>query len=410
MHLARQWWLTLQRDLQEAGWRTCKLEPCDMTLHLKGKLIGILCYHVDDIMIAGDENSKPYKDALLHVQSMYEWESWEEGSFEMCGVKIEQQVDFSVCLDQCAYSRAIQPIVLSAHRRRHESEKLTEAEHWMVIAKRGELSWLAQQSMICLMAPLPLVDASGEATGRTLSELNTLVRLAHTAAEDKLWYRPLSEVSFVTYADAAWANRRDLTSQCGYICVATEKEILNGSAAPCNPIAWHSKQCPRVARSSGSAETQGAAQGQEEMEYVRLLWYEISHGGVELPQADSLVASGAGGVLVIDAKGVIDAISRSESAALSMADKRSAVEGLALKESLGRTRTLLRWIHSEANVADALTKFDHRACGLLREFLRSPVWVLKYDPTFTSSKKLRAAALTKRRRQEIAKKKCVDMN
>ena len=131
---------------------------------------------------------------------------------------------------------------------------------------------------------------------------------------------------------------------------------------------------------------------------------------MDLPQSDSLVASGAGGVLVIDAKGVFDAISRSESAALSMADKRSAVEGLALKESLGRTRTLLGWIHSEANVADALTKFDHRACGLLREFIRSPVWVLKYDPTFTSSKKLRAAALTKRRRQETAKKKCVDMN
>ena len=39
-----------------------------------------------------------------------------------------------------------------------------------------------------------------------------------------------------------------------------------------------------------------------------------------------------GGCFIIDAKGVFDAICRNESAALSMQDKRSAVEGLALRE------------------------------------------------------------------------------
>ena len=52
-------------------------------------------------------------------------------------------------------------------------------------------------------------------------------------------------------------------------------------------------------------------------------------------------------------------------------DKRSAVEGLALREAIGRTRTLLRWCYSEANVADALTKADNRAHELLRKF--SPI-------------------------------------
>ena len=68
------------------------------------------------------------------------------------------------------------------------------------------------------------------------------------------------------------------------------------------------------------------------------------------------------------------------SAALSMQDKRSAVEGLALREAIGRTPTLVRWCHSEANDADALTKADNRAHGLFRKFLQSRVWRIVRDP------------------------------
>ena len=78
---------------------------------------------------------------------------------------------------------------------------------------------------------------------------------------------------------------------------------------------------------------------------MRLLWHEIDRGHVDLKKADEQIAA-TPGALLIDAKGVFDSVSRSESAALSMADKRSAVEGLALKESLARTRTKLRWIHT----------------------------------------------------------------
>ena len=44
-----------------------------------------------------------------------------------------------------------------------------------------------------------------------------------------------------------------------------------------------------------------------------------------------------------NAKVVFDAIRRNKSAAFSMQDKRSAVEGLALRAAIGRTRTLLRF-------------------------------------------------------------------
>ena len=45
---------------------------------------------------------------------------------------------------------------MSAHRRKHMTETLSNEEHKM--AKRGELNWLATQSMIYLLALLSLID------------------------------------------------------------------------------------------------------------------------------------------------------------------------------------------------------------------------------------------------------------
>ena len=141
--------------------------------------------------------------------------------------------------------------------------------------------------------------------------------------QTQLHYSVISDPVFVSFADASWANRKDVGSQCGYLCVGTERALLDGSAAPSCPISWHSRRCPRVARSSGSAETQAATLAQEETEFIRLLWLEIVQGGYDATIIDHGISK-VGGCLIIDAKGVFDAIHRSESAALSMQDKRSA--------------------------------------------------------------------------------------
>ena len=94
---------------------------------------------------------------------------------------------------------------------------------------------------------------------------------------------------------------------------------------------------------------------------------------------------------MVDAKGVYDAVARSESSALGMKDKYSAIEALALKQSLTDNRTVLRWCHSEANVADALTKGSLPALEIFREFCHRGVWKLVYDPSFTAARKLKKA-------------------
>ena len=149
------------------------------------------------------------------------------------------------------------------HRRKHMSETLSAEEHTTLMAKRGELNWLATQSMTQLLAPLSVIDTSKTATGQSLKDVKRLVRQAHCEASDKLHYPVISDPVFVSFADASWANRKDFGSQCGYLCVGTERSLLDGSAAPCCPISWHSRRCPRVARSSCSSDTQAATQAQE---------------------------------------------------------------------------------------------------------------------------------------------------
>ena len=54
----------------------------------------------------------------------------------------------------------------------------------------------------------------------------------------------------------------------------------------------------------------------------------------------------------------------------SMADKRSAVEAVSLRESLTRSRTRLRWLHLDVNVSEGLS-----AVMLIRDFfLRRQAW------------------------------------
>ena len=111
------------------------------------------------------------------------------------------------------------------------------------------------------------------------------------------------------------------------------------------------------------------------MEYGRPVWREIHVGDVNLEAVDDQVTR-TPRALLIGAKDIYDAVKRSNSAVLSMNDKRSAVEGVAPKESFEGNRTRMKWLHSDVNVNDALTTFDQRATA------NSATWSIVFRHTF----------------------------
>ena len=175
-----------------------------MTWHVRGRLKGLMCFHVDDVMVSGPKDDPEFKRMMDMVKRLYEWGEWAQHEFDQCGCRIRQATDKSVTVDQESYARKVSLITMSAHWRKHMSE-----EHTTLMAKCGELNWLATQSMIQLLAPLSLIDTSKTATGQSLKDVNRFVRQAHCEASDMLHDLVISNPVFVLFADASWANKKD---------------------------------------------------------------------------------------------------------------------------------------------------------------------------------------------------------
>ena len=146
----------------------------------------LMCFHINDIMISGPKDNPEVKRMMDKVKRLYEWDEWEQHEFDQCGCRTRQATDKSVTVDQESYVRKISLVTMSAHRRKHMSETLSAEEHTTLMAKCGELNWLATQSMIQLLAALSLIDTSKTATGQSLKDVNRLVRQALCEASDKV--------------------------------------------------------------------------------------------------------------------------------------------------------------------------------------------------------------------------------
>ena len=119
-----------------------------------------------------------------------------------------------------------------------------------------------------------------------------------------------------------------------------------------------------------------------------MAWAELCGDEIVLSDKEKSIAK-ISGTVVIDAKALYDILLKRDmnSSGAGLKDKFSALEVLCLLESLERLSTNVRWVHSEAQVADALTK--PLPPGVLHKILCEGKWILQYDPTFTSAKRLK---------------------
>ena len=197
----------------------------------------------------------------------------------------------------------------------------------------------------------------------TIYEVNKLARKAIAWAKAPLRIHAHLSLVVVTYTDAGWTTRPDGTSQGGQLVFIANSELLQGKESNMSPISWHSSRLRRVARSTSAAETQAAADGDDEAVYTRLCLKEVLFGQLDLrnwqSEARQILAA-----LVVDCRGVCDALARSSSCCLGLKDKKSGLEALALKQSLVERGTIIRWSHSAAQLGDVVTKDSGAARAL----------------------------------------------
>ena len=78
-----------------------------MTWHVRGRLKGLVCFHVDDVMISGPKDDPEFKRMMDKVKRMWEWDEWEQQEFDQCGCRTRQATDKNVAIDQESYARKI---------------------------------------------------------------------------------------------------------------------------------------------------------------------------------------------------------------------------------------------------------------------------------------------------------------
>jgi hypothetical protein len=89
--------------------------------------------------------------------------------------------------------------------------------------------------------------------------------------------------------------------------------------------------------------------------------------------------------LIVDAKALYDLLVKPEVQASSGTDKRTTIEVLVTQDKLACCSAKTRWVSSEQQYADGLTK--QTAAQLLAERLRTHMVKLKSDTTFQAAKK-----------------------
>ena len=142
---------------------------------------------------------------------------------------------------------------------------------------------------------------------------------------------------------------------------------------------WKSWKLSRVSRSSLNAETQAAAEATDALEFCHSFVALMHDPALNLKQASS--ATSRRSALVVDAKSLYDALKR-ESPVQGAGYKRTAIEQIMLRQALVTTSSVIRWVSSERQLADGLTKTSARQ--LLVDRMQTQRYKLVYDDTFTA--------------------------
>ena len=392
LNAPKRWYDALSKFLVNDGWMIHSLDKCLFKrIDENGCVCGYLGIHVDDVLTSGD--GMVYKQAIDRLRQQFSFGSWEnamDGTITYCGCEIRQHDDYSISLDQQKFSLSIDEINVSTERKMNTQDVVTENERKGMRQCLGALNWRATQSAPWLLSTVSHLQGVVEhAQVQDLLAVNRLVRLQRKHFDQGLYFAVLKgSCTLLTYTDASWATRRDGSSQGGQITLLVEQNALCGSKTKFSVLSWSSKKLKRIARSSTSAETQMSANALDSHEFAKLGFFDLQcNYKLDLRKSDDYLSSFKSG-LVGDARNIYDGIVKVETSGLHMAERRTAIELLAIKERLLQASVELRWVESECDLADGLTKpWKHEP--VIRTLKKKEI-CLVYDPEFQSSRKKKA--------------------
>ena len=326
-----------------------------------GRIVGVAGIHVDDFLLGGDVSSSLFQKAEKALKETFRFGKWEEGSdgFEFAGCFIKQLSDRSITLNQESYTlKWMEEIEID--KTRAKSAPLTPREISQLRAALGTVSWRATQSAPQFLADTSLLLSEiNKGTVNTLYKTNKLVReMKRTAGQSLLfpsWGIAMEDIAVITWADASNHNRPDRSSTVGIITGAAPRQFLSGEECQVAILQWKSGKTPRQCLGSNGAEVQSITIGEDMNFSIRGLIYEISGRRLLRERLHEQIST-VPGCLVMDSRGIYDAMTRNMSPLHGLRDSRAGYELTVSVNQATRALTKLRWVNGLAQLADSLTK------------------------------------------------------
>lgn len=380
------WYQALLKELLALGFQQAPFDPCVFTLRKPGaaRLSGILGVHVDDGLCGGDEF---FSQKIQELSKKYAFGSQKSSQFTFTGIDISQRADMGIVLSQSRYVRDISPIVLDSNRRSTPEEKVSEKERHSLRALIGSLQYAAVNTRPDLSSQLSHLQSRVNcACVSDLIQANKTLHEAKKHHDISIQIQPIrvEEPRFLAFSDASFSSKKVPDSHAGVIILATHQSILTNAVSPVSPLAWSCKKIQKVVTSTLSAETMALDSTLDQMSWVRLFlawihdhsvnWKRPHESLQKLPQAIAMptvkpedfevTSELPQAIAATDCKSLYDLVTKT--APPQCAEYRTQLHARSIKDLLQENVTL-RWVHSGAQLADALTKIMESS------FLRSTI-------------------------------------
>lgn len=353
-----EWYRSISEYFSQLGLIKSWADPCCWHWKPQGKLQGIIACHVDDFLFSGSEKDESWQEVLQKIKQHYKWGEWESGRFTQCGVLIEEDPRGGFWLSQPHYLDKVSELNLCSSRRKDKHALTTEWEKTKLRGILGALSWHAQQVAPHLSAEVGLfLSALSTSTVETIHQINNLLYRTKQRKEHRLKvhaFPPGCETGLFMWTDAGSQNRPGGESTQGLFLGLGPLGLLDGNLEAITPVAWHSNRIDRVTRSPGAAEAKAVVNGEDLLFHARFQVGEMKQYLPDIFDIDTTVNQ-VTGCVISDSRNVYDKLQNEEISAKG-AERRTDLELMCVKSAQRHNGLLLRWVHSEAQIANALTK------------------------------------------------------
>ena len=136
------WFMELKRGLESLGFTASPFDPCTFVLvnPKTGTTEGVVGVHVDDGLCCG---SKLFQEKLMALSKIFPFGSHKKRNFTFTGLRIDQQPDHSIHINQTQYVKDIHPIAIAKNRKMHPDEPVNESERQSLRGLIGSLQYAA---------------------------------------------------------------------------------------------------------------------------------------------------------------------------------------------------------------------------------------------------------------------------